>query len=110
MEAVLRTRSVDEWVAALTAAGVPASPINTVDRALEDPQVAALGMVCEVPHPTLGRVRLTAPHIEFGGARPAVRRPPPLLGQHTAEVLQAWLGLDPSAIERLQAAGVVALG
>lgn len=110
MEAVLRTRAVDEWVAALTAAGVPASPINTVDRALEDPQVAALGMVCELPHPALGRVRLTAPHIEFGGARPAVRRPPPLLGQHTAEVLQEWLGLDAGAIERLQAAGVVALG
>ena len=110
MEAVLRTRDVADWVAALTAAGVPASPINTVDRALEDAQVEALGLVCELPHPALGRVRLTTPHIEFGGARPVVRRPPPLLGQHTAEVLQEWLGLDAGAIDRLQAAGAVALG
>src|SRR5579884_868913 len=108
IEAITRERTVAEWLAALEAAGIPAAPINTVDRALEDPQVAALGLVRTVAHPTLGPIRLTAPFVQFDGEAPAIRRPPPRLGEHTAAVLEEWLGLDAATIAQLRAAGVVA--
>jgi len=108
MEAVLREREVADWLAALAAAGVPCAPINPVDRALEDPQVAALGVVQEVDHPTIGPTRLLAPYVQFDGAAPPIREVPPRLGADTAAVLHDWLGLDAAAVERLRATGVVA--
>src|SRR5579884_783176 len=108
IEAVTRQREVADWLAVLEQAGVPATPINTIDQALADPQVAALGLVQEVDHPTAGPIRLTAPYVQFGGAAPPIRHPPPLLGEHTEAVLRERLGLDSAAIADLLAAGVIA--
>src|SRR5262249_14417284 len=107
IEAVIQTRPVDEWLTILERAGVPAAPINRVDQALADPQVAALNLVQEGPHPTAGEIRLTAPYVAFAGAAPPIQRPPPRLGEHTVAILQEQLGLDRPAIERLKETGAV---
>jgi crotonobetainyl-CoA:carnitine CoA-transferase CaiB-like acyl-CoA transferase len=104
---VTRQRDIAAWTADLEAAGIAAGPVNTVDRALADPQVEALRLVREVAHPAAGPVRLTAPFVQFDGDAPPIRHPPPLLGEHTAAVLYGWLGLDAAAIDRLLANGVV---
>jgi crotonobetainyl-CoA:carnitine CoA-transferase CaiB-like acyl-CoA transferase len=108
IEAITREREVEDWLSALEAAGVPATPINTVDQALADPQVAALDLVQTVDHPTAGPIRLTAPYVHFAGSAPPIRRPPPRLGEHTTSVLAERLGLDTAAIAGLIADGVVA--
>ena len=81
-------RTVDDWVALCSSAGVPAGPVNTVDQVLEDPDLLGPGMVSSWPHPTAGHVRLVGPPIGLSASPAAVRSAPPLLGQHTAEVLR----------------------
>ncbi len=104
-----RAGTVDEWVVALVAAGVPASRINSVEEALEDPQTAARQAVVEHDHPTLGRVRsirtpLRLAEGETSLERPAVRGP--LRGEHTEAVLAELCGYSTERIRELDAAGV----
>jgi crotonobetainyl-CoA:carnitine CoA-transferase CaiB-like acyl-CoA transferase len=107
IEARLAARSRDEWIAAFAAAGLPTGPINTVDQVFQDPQVLHRGMVQEVEHPTAGRVKLVGIPVKFSATPGEIRQPPPLLGQHTEEVLGGLLGLSAQEIETLRAQGVV---
>ena len=107
IEATLASRTVDEWLSVLLAAGVPSSRINTVAEALAAPQTAAAGMVIEIEHATAGLVRALGIPFSFSRTPAAVRRPPPPLGQHTDEVLAELAGLDAEEIQKLRAAGVV---
>ena len=102
-----QVRPVAAWVAALDAVGVPAGPVLTVAEVLAGPQVQALGLVREIDHPSAGRLRLLGSPLHIGAARPPLRRPPPLLGEHSAEVLAERLGLDGAEIAGLQATGVI---
>lgn len=95
------------WVALLEQAGVPCGPINDVRQVFDDPQVKARGMRLEMPHPVAGKVALVANPIRLSATPVEYRRAPPLLGQHTAEVLQQVLGLDGARCAALAAAGVV---
>ncbi|MEX6508463.1 CaiB/BaiF CoA transferase family protein [Jiella sp. M17.18] len=95
IEAALAERGVEEWVQALSAAGVPCGPINTVDRVFEDPQIRHRAMVRDLPHPLSGSLRQVVSPLRFENAPLAFERHAPLLGEHTAEVLSA-LGLDDS--------------
>jgi formyl-CoA transferase len=96
LEAALAARRVDEWVAALLEAGVPAGPINDYEAVFDDPHTEARRMVETVRHPVEGPVRTLGFPIKMSGTPPAIRRPPPLLGQHTREVLDALqTGNDP---------------
>src|SRR5579884_2054853 len=121
IEAVTRQREVADWLAVLEQAGVPATPINTIDQALADPQVAALGLVQEVDHPTAGPIRLTAPYVQFGAAAPpsaaapgrahrgrAARAPGAGLGRHRRPARRRrdrpGAG-EPSAFSRRRSAG-----
>lgn len=89
---LLRTRS--EWVVRLESADVPFAPVNQVDEALVDPQVVASGTVCELTHPTEGRVRSIHYPVLFDGRRPQNEmRAPPTLGEHSAEI-RAQLGME----------------
>lgn len=100
-------KTADEWLEALDRLKIPCGPINTLDRVFSDPQVLAREMVVEVPHPTAGKVKLVASPMKFSDTHCEVRRHPPLLGEHTEEVLQRDLGYPPEKIASLRAAGVI---
>ncbi|KHL01502.1 formyl-CoA transferase [Sinomonas humi] len=95
-----------EWVARLDAAGVPVGPIQTVDQALADPQVLARGMVAEVEHPEAGTLKVVNCPVRLTRTPASVRMPPPLLGQHSDEILTG-AGLSATDIGRLHAQGAV---
>ncbi|MDP2035305.1 MAG: CaiB/BaiF CoA-transferase family protein [Polaromonas sp.] len=92
---VMRTST--DWIAALEAAGVPCGPINRIDEVFADPQVVARGLQIALPHALAGSVPLVANPIRLSGSPVAYQRPPPLLGEHTEEVLAQWLGAAAAA-------------
>jgi crotonobetainyl-CoA:carnitine CoA-transferase CaiB-like acyl-CoA transferase len=97
----LATRPVHEWVEVLSAAGVPCAPVNTVEQALDDPQVVAREGIWEYSHPVLGAVRQVASPLRMSDAELPNRRAP-LRGEHTESVLRELCGYDDEAIARLQ--------
>jgi crotonobetainyl-CoA:carnitine CoA-transferase CaiB-like acyl-CoA transferase len=104
------TKSYEEWEAVLVPAGIPMGAINTIDRVVEHSQVVARGALVESEHPTAGKVRMVGPVVRLSDTPGAVRRPAPLLGEHTAEVLRERLGLDDAEISRLRDAGAIGRG
>jgi crotonobetainyl-CoA:carnitine CoA-transferase CaiB-like acyl-CoA transferase len=107
IEERLATKTAEEWLTALEEVGVPSGKIRTVPDALAAAAEAGAAATTKVPHPTAGEVELVNSPIQVeSGLRPP--QAPPLLGQHTAEVLKE-LGLDDAEIDRLAAAGVVSV-
>jgi crotonobetainyl-CoA:carnitine CoA-transferase CaiB-like acyl-CoA transferase len=103
----LRTRPRAEWIAQLTAAGVPCGSVRDLSEVFADPQVAAREMIAEVTHATLGTQRVLGSPLKLSATPVAVRSAPPTLGQHTATVLARDLGLTADAIDALRAQGVI---
>jgi len=89
----LSRQGISAWVEALAAAGVPSGPINTIDRVFAEPQVIHRQMLRDIPHPLAGTVRQVVSPLNFRNAPLTYDRAPPLLGEHTLEVLAA-LGLE----------------
>jgi formyl-CoA transferase len=87
IEAITEQQSREYWLSQFDAAGIPCGPINSYAEAFADPQVHARGMVVEVEHPTLGRLRTLGAPVKMSETPPAVRGRAPLLGEHTREVL-----------------------
>ncbi|MBI2216064.1 MAG: CoA transferase [Candidatus Rokubacteria bacterium] len=107
IEAAFATAPTAEWVRRFEKAQIAAGPIYEFDQVFEDLQVKHLGLVAEIDQPGLGRVGMLG--FPFRSTTPAaIRRPAPLLGQHTREVLEE-IGVPPAEIERLAAAGVIQL-
>ncbi|UCG99366.1 MAG: CoA transferase [Burkholderiales bacterium] len=107
LEAIVRDRPAAFWAEKLEAAGVPCGPINSIAQALGDPQAVARGIRVDLPHPVGGTVPLVGMPIRMSGSSPNYERPPPLLGQHTDEVLRELAGMDAGEIAALRARGVV---
>jgi len=106
LAALLRQRSRADWLAALEAATVPCGPINRLDEVFADPQVRARGMTAPVPHPLSDTLQLVASPIKLSATPVQMRRAPPLLGQHTDEVL-AEIGIGADEREWLRKSGVL---
>jgi crotonobetainyl-CoA:carnitine CoA-transferase CaiB-like acyl-CoA transferase len=103
---IFATWSRADLVAAMERAGVPCGPINSIAEVFEDPQIKHREMQIELDHPTAGHVPLVASPLKFARAKPAYERAPPLLGQHSEEVLHD-LGLSDEEIANLRREGVV---
>ena len=99
-------RTVAEWMDVLGAAGVPCGRIRNVAEVCTNPQLTARGKVVEHPHPTAGRVRMIGQPIELSETPGRIDRAPPLLGEHTDEVLRA-AGYTDEEIRAFRAAGAV---
>jgi len=108
LAAVTRTLATDDLLARLLKAGVPSSPILKLDQVAALPQTEASGMLVSAKHPRLDDYRGIGLPIRWDGERPGIARVPPLLGEHTAEVL-AELGFDAAAIKDLGDRHVVQL-
>lgn len=105
--AIFRQRDSATWMDALSRAGVPCAPVQTIDKVFNAAQVKHREMVTEIEHPTAGKIRMAGLPVKLSVTPAAVRLPPPLLGEHTAEVLDSWLGLDADAVAELKRDGVV---
>jgi crotonobetainyl-CoA:carnitine CoA-transferase CaiB-like acyl-CoA transferase len=103
---IVRTRPRDEWIALLTGLGVPCAPINTLKDVLDHPHTAARGLVLEYPHPALGPIKTIAQPIVFDGAAREAGTPPPMLGEHSRDVLRE-LGYPDADISRMAGAGII---
>ena len=95
-------RTTSEWIAVMEAAGVPCGPINTLDQVFADPHVQARGARVEVPHPLGGQVPMVANPLRMSESPVQYRHAPPTLGEHTADVLQDWLGLSSPELDALR--------
>ncbi len=100
-------KTTAEWISALEQAGVPCGPINDLAQVFADPQVQARGLRFELPHPLAGSVPQVASPIRLSATPIQHRNAPPLLGEHTEQVLQQWLGLSAEQIVGLREAGVL---
>ena len=96
----------DEWLRRLTAMDVPAAPINTLDEVFADPQVKTYGFPVEVEHPKMGKMKLVGNAVDMSRTPPSIDSPPPVLGEHTDEVLAA-LGYASPAIADLRSKGAI---
>ena len=103
---ITATRTTAEWIAQLEARAVPCGPINGLAEVFADPQVQARGLAVKMPHPEAGEVPLVASPIRLSKTPVEYRRAPPLVGEHTDEIL-ADLGVDAAGIAGLRERGVV---
>jgi crotonobetainyl-CoA:carnitine CoA-transferase CaiB-like acyl-CoA transferase len=106
LAAILRRHSSAHWIQLLNEAGVPCGPINTIDQVFADPQVRHLGLAQRVHSHERGDVELVGQPIEMSRTPSRIRTPPPLMGEHTDEILRE-LGYADKAIAELRAAEVI---
>ncbi len=109
VRAAVRKKSRAQWLEALDAAGIPCSPIHDFRELDAHPHTRESGMVFDYTHPSLGELQGVAQPVKFDGERVVFRRPPPLQGEHTGEILRE-VGVKQEDIDRLAAQQVVRLG
>jgi crotonobetainyl-CoA:carnitine CoA-transferase CaiB-like acyl-CoA transferase len=107
IDAITRKRTTKEWVGALETAGVPCGPINSLKEVFEEPQVKARGMLQHLPHSQVGKVPQVVSPMKFSGTPLEFHSAPPVLGEHTDEVLRDVLGRSEADIAALRAAKAI---
>lgn len=107
IEKVLLTRPAEHWLAALKARRIPCAPVNNFAQALNDVQIRHRNMVVTVQHPEGGEVPMPGNPVKLSETNEDTYTPPPLLGQHTDEVLTELAGLSPRELDELRAASVI---
>jgi len=104
---MVKRKSRQEWISLLEEAGVPCGPINRLDDVFNDPQVKARGMQITLPHPTAGSVKLVGSPMKLSATPPDYQAPPPLLGQHTDQILKSVLGYDDEQLNQFRQRGII---
>jgi crotonobetainyl-CoA:carnitine CoA-transferase CaiB-like acyl-CoA transferase len=107
MEQILLQRTSREWSEALDHEGVPCGPINDLEQVFKDVHSVQRGLFFEMPHPKAGRVPQVASPYRFSETPVAYHLPPPLVGEHTREILQGHLGLANDEIQALSDKGII---
>ena len=107
IQEIFRKKTTAEWLALLESAGVPNGPINDIAQVFEEPQVRARGVKIELDHAAAGKLPLVASPMRFSGTPLEYRLAPPLLGEHTDQVLKEFLKLNEAEIAKLRADGIV---
>jgi formyl-CoA transferase len=106
LNAITRRETTDYWIELLESEGIPCGRIRNLGESLEDEHVSVREMAVDVPHPTAGSIKVLGTPVKLSETPGDVTMAPPLLGEHTGEILQA-LGLTESAIARLKEEGVI---
>lgn len=104
---LFRENTVSYWMEFFDRAGIPVGPILSVDQVISHPQIIARDMVCELEHSKLGKIKCLGNPIKLSDTPGYPNMAPPLLGEHTVEVLQKHLGLESKEINRLYQDGVI---
>lgn len=107
LEQLMLQRKREEWIGLLEAAGVPCGPINDMADVFKDPQVLARSMLQELPHPTAGYVSVPGSALKMTGTPVTFRSAPPLLGQHTDEVLKALAAMSDAELSDLKSRQII---
>ena len=107
LEEMTRKKTKAQWISLLEAANVPCGPINNFKEVFDNEQVKLRGVQIEVPHPSAGTMKLVASPMRLSETPVEVRLAPPLLGQHTNEILRERLQMDADTIADLQEKGIV---
>ena len=107
IQEIFRKKTTAEWLALLESAGVPNGPINDIAQVFDEPQVRARGVKIELDHAAAGKLPLVASPMRFSGTPLEYRLAPPLLGEHTDQVLKEFLKLNEAEIAKLRADGIV---
>jgi crotonobetainyl-CoA:carnitine CoA-transferase CaiB-like acyl-CoA transferase len=106
MQEVFARGQRDLWLKQLIDNDVPAAPLNTLDEVFQDPQVREYGFPVDVAHPTMGTVRMVGNAVDMSRTPPAIDRPPPVLGEHSDEILIA-LGYDKMTLAEFRRKGII---
>ena len=104
---VFAAKPADYWLQQLKAVKIPCGRVNTMDRVFNHPQIEPRNMVVEVDHPTAEKIKLVGIPVKYSETPGAIRHPPPLLGQHTEEILSELLGYTEAEIDALRKEGAV---
>ena len=101
LQEIFLQKPVDSWVGQLDGGGVPCGPVNELSDVFADPQVLSRDMLQEIPHPSLGSIKQAGIPIKFSGTPGSIQRHPPLLGEHTGEIL-GEMGYSEEDVRRLR--------
>ena len=107
LEKILAGRNSDEWLLEFKKVGVPCGRVNTMDKVFSHPQIEPRNMVVEIEHPTADKIKLVGIPVKYSETPGAIRLPPPLLGQHTREILTDLLGYSEDEINSMRQEGIV---
>lgn len=103
----MKKKTTDEWIEIFDQASLPYSPINTIDKVVNDPVINYRGMIAEIEQPRVGKMKIVGTPFRLSATPAAVRTGAPLIGQHTDEVLSGLLGYSKEEIISLRENNVV---
>lgn len=107
IEAVTVTQTTQHWLEVFEGSGLPYSAVNDVEGTIKHEHVLARGMVTEMHHEFLGPIKMVSSPVKYSESKPSIRSAPPVLGEHTDEVLREVLGLSGEEIQNLKDEGAV---
>ncbi|KAK7215896.1 hypothetical protein V2G26_003899 [Clonostachys chloroleuca] len=109
IEDITMTRSTQAWLDRFEGTGLPYAKVNDLKDTLEHPHVTERGMVKEIDHAAIGKLKILNSPVKYSRSGPSIRSPPPLLGEHTRDVLHEVLGMDGAVVDKLIEDGIASV-